>query len=97
LALRFRKFFGFVYAKLRIVQPHRSIRFDIIRRSLEDITARLAEMAPSLKTRELNARAEQLMRRVKDWDYLEPSAEQRAIMMEAVLDLNLAVIEHGRS
>jgi hypothetical protein len=74
-----------------------STRIAIVRQALDDILERLEEMpssSPVLSLRE-KARAYDLI--VRGWDARPPTEEARASMLKSVLELNVDVIEAGKS
>jgi hypothetical protein len=77
--------------------PPVSTSLSIVRQSLDDIIARLKEMPSSQRVAELRVRASAYDRAVRGWDRVEPTAEERAHMLTAVLNLNVDVIAAGQT
>lgn len=76
--------------------PAGSTRLSIVERSLQDTMERLQEMPAGARVRELRARAESYERALRAWSVRPPSADQRAVLLKLVLELNVEVIALGR-
>jgi len=74
-----------------------STRLAIVRQALDDILERLEEMPGTPQVVGLRDKARSHDRVVRGWDARPPSEESRATMLKAVLELNVEVIEAGKS
>lgn len=75
----------------------KSTRLAIVEQSLIDILDRLDGMPDTPKVRELRSKARVCERAVLGWAAVAPSQEERADMMKRVLQLNVEVMEAGRT
>lgn len=57
---------------------------------------RLREMPASARVRELSSRAESYERALRTWSVRPPSADQRAVLLKLVLELDVEAIALGR-
>jgi hypothetical protein len=74
-----------------------STRIAIVRQALDDILERLEEMSASSRVLELRDKARSFDLIVQGWDSRPPTEQARAAMLKTVLELNVAVIEAGKS
>ncbi len=74
-----------------------STSVSIVRQSLDDIIARLKEMPQSPRVLELRVRAASIDTRVRSWDRVEPTRDERARVLTEVLTLNVDVIDTGKN
>jgi len=74
-----------------------STRLAIVRQALDDILERLDEMPHSTHVLGLLEKARSYDRAVRGWDARPPTAEARAAMLKTVLELNVEVIEAGKT
>ena len=74
-----------------------STRLAIVRQALDDILERLEEMPASAKVLALREKAHTYDRMVRGWDARPPSEGARASMLKSVLELNVDVIEAGKT
>jgi hypothetical protein len=74
-----------------------STSWSIVRQSLDDIIARLKEMPPGPRVAELRVRATTYDQAVRGWEKIEPTRDERANMLTAVLNLNVDVIAAGKN
>jgi hypothetical protein len=75
----------------------KSTRLAIVEQSLIDILDRLDGMGDAPKVRELRAKARICERIVRGWAAVAPTQEERGEMMKRVLQLNVEVMEAGRT
>ena len=73
-----------------------STRLAIVEQSLADTLARLSELPPGPRVRELRARAEGFERALRSWAAMPPTEEQRAALLKLVLDLNVEAMGVGK-
>ena len=69
-----------------------STRLEIVQRSLDDSHARLSELPPSSRARELEDRYRGLESTYRTWKDNPPSEAERISLMRRVLELNVEVI-----
>jgi hypothetical protein len=74
-----------------------STSLSIVEQSLTDTLERLAEMPATAPVRALLQRARALERVVLGWPAKPPSATERAEMLKRVLELNVEVMNFGRT
>jgi hypothetical protein len=74
-----------------------STRIAIVRQALDDILERLDEMTASSRVVELREKARSYDLLVRGWDSRPPTEEARAALLKTVLELNVAVIEAGKT
>jgi hypothetical protein len=70
-----------------------STRLAIIEQALADTLERLGELPSSAHVRALSAKALSYQRRVREWVVSPPSEQQRSLMVDLVLELNIAVMK----
>jgi hypothetical protein len=74
-----------------------STRLAIVEQALIDTVERLQELVPGPRVRELRAKAEGYERAVRAWVTRPPTEEQRSALLRLVLELNLEVIDLGKT
>jgi hypothetical protein len=74
-----------------------STRIAIVQQALDDILERIEEMNASPGVVELREKARSYDLIVKGWDARPPTEQARAAMLKVVLELNVAVIEAGKT
>jgi hypothetical protein len=73
-----------------------STRLAIVEQSIADTLARLRELPPGPKVRDLRVKAEGYERALRIWKMRPPTEEQRAALLKLVLELNVEAIALGR-
>ena len=74
-----------------------SLRLAIVDQSIADTMARLGELPPGPRVRELRAKAEGFQRALLAWASRPPNEEQRAALVKLVLELNVEAMALGRA
>jgi hypothetical protein len=74
-----------------------STRLAIVQQALADIVERLAELPASTRVTELRDKASSYDRVVQNWDTRPPSEPVRAAMLKSVIELNVEVMEVGKT
>lgn len=74
-----------------------SVRLSIVHQALTDIVERLSELPLTQDVRELRIQAAAYTRLVRAWEATPPTDETRSEMMKKLIDLNVRVIDVGRT
>jgi hypothetical protein len=64
----------------------------IVEEALDEITERIARMPSNARTREFKARLDPLKRAASTWYHRRPTDDQRAALLESVMDLHERVL-----
>lgn len=64
----------------------------ILEEALEEIAERISRMPANARTRELRARLDPLRRAGQAWHLRQPTEDQRAALLESVMDLHARVL-----
>jgi hypothetical protein len=74
-----------------------STRLAIVGQAIADTLERLQELGPGPRARELRAKAEGYERAHRAWVSRPPTEEQRSALLRLVLELNVEVIDLGKT
>jgi hypothetical protein len=74
-----------------------STRLAIVEQAIADTLERLQDLVPGPRARELRAKAEGYERAHRAWVTRPPTEEQRSALLRLVLELNVEVIDLGKS
>ncbi len=74
-----------------------SARLAIVEQAIVDTLERLQDLDASPRVRELRSKAEGFERALRSWSTRPPTEEQRSALMRLVIELNVEVIDLGKT